>query len=135
MEDIPVAANWIAAALQSSGYLADFNPSSLWEIDRFFDENTRQGQAVPGGRLAESAGTRLFALGCYVGEVIRRNVGGEWVADEAAGEVNIALALTDGGMIWPVQRMIKRFNNGAEDGIVAYGSAFGLTVGQPTILG
>lgn len=33
--------------------------------------------------------------------------------------------------IWPVQRVIKRYKNGAEDGIAAYGAALGLDVGEP----
>lgn len=36
VEDVDAGAKWIATALSSSGYKADFTPSSLWEIDRFF---------------------------------------------------------------------------------------------------
>ena len=33
--------------------------------------------------------------------------------------MNIALRQPDGGLIWPVQRAMKRYENGAEDGIYA----------------
>jgi hypothetical protein len=133
IEDIDAAATWIAQALQSSGYHADFTAPSLWSIDRFFDEQSDRGPAKRGGLLATDLGSRLFALGAYLGEVIRRNVGGTWHADEEdpRGEINVELVLPDGTKIWPVHRVMKRYTNGAEDGIAPYGAALGLEVGQP----
>src|SRR4029453_9500950 len=113
VEDIRTAADWIAKALSSSGYRADFSITSLKEVDRFFDEHSKNGQAVPGGLLSEQLGSRMFALGGYVGEVIRRTHGGHWQANDKdpEGEINIALVLPTGGLIWPVQRVMKRFKN------------------------
>lgn len=123
VEDARAASSWIATALSSSGYKADFSLESLREIDRFFDEHSKDGQAVPGGLLAEQLGSRLFALGSYVGEVILRAYGGEWCADDndPEGELNIEVVLPNGAILWPVQRAAKRFENGPEDGIYAYG--------------
>jgi hypothetical protein len=131
VEDAGAAAEWIATALSSSGYRADFSPHSLWEVDRFFDEHSKRGKPRRRGLLAENLGQRLFAVGSYAGEVIRRDLGGEWRADEAdpEGEVNIELHLPDGAVVWPVQRAMKRLSNGREDGIAAYGAALGLNVG------
>jgi hypothetical protein len=125
VEDVRTSAKWIAKALSSSGYQADFSLASLKEIDRFFDEQSPNGDPIPGGLLSEQLGARLFALGGYVGEVIRRTNGGKWQAkdEDPRGEINITLVLPGGGMIWPVQRVMKRFKNGAEDGIYAYGIA------------
>ena len=116
-------ADWIANALTTSGYSADFTLESLKEIDRFFDEHSRNGEAVPGGLLSEQLGPRIFALGAYVGEVISRMHGGTWRADESdpEGEMNMEIILSSGTIIWPMQRVMKRFKNGAEDGIYAYG--------------
>jgi hypothetical protein len=132
--DIREGAEWIARALSSSGYKADFSPQSLWEIDRFFEEQSKDGRAVRGGLLAEGLGQRIFCLGAYAGEVIRRHAGGEWVTneDDPNGEINIELRLTEGALCWPVQRVMKRFKNGAEDGIAVWGLAFGLDVGPST---
>ncbi|MFF5233197.1 hypothetical protein [Dactylosporangium sp. NPDC000521] len=82
--------------------------------------------------LAQQLGARLFALGAYVGEVVRRHTGAAWSGDDddPAAEVNIALDLPDGRRIWPVQRVMKRFSNGGEDGLVAYGAALGLDTGS-----
>lgn len=132
-EDLDRAASWIAEALSSSGYVADFSPSSLWSIDRFFDEQSKRGRPRRGGLLANNLGSRVFALGAYTGEVVRRHAGGDWHCneDDPRGEINVQLVLPDGGIIWPVQRVMKRLRNGAEDGIAAYGAALGLDVGQP----
>jgi hypothetical protein len=125
LEDVSFAADWFALTLWGSGYAADFSFDSLKEIDRFFDEHTCDGQAVAGGLLSEHLGQRIFALGSYVGEVIRRRHGGEWRGsdDDPMGEINLELVLPGGGVIWPVQRVMKRFRNGAEDGIYIYGAA------------
>jgi hypothetical protein len=130
IEDALTAAEWIAAALTSSGYVADFSPSSLWEVDRFFDENIVEGQPRPDGLLARDLGARLFAIGAYTGEVIRRSGGGEWSADDAdpRAEINIELHLPDGQIIWPIQRVMKRYANGPEDAIAPYAAALGVRV-------
>lgn len=131
-EDIDASAAWIAQALQSSGYRADFSAQSLWSVDRFFDENSDRGQPRRGGLLAANLGSRMFALGAYVGEVVRRSAGGTWHTDDedARGEIDVELILADGTRIWPVQRVLKRLKNGPQDGIAAYGAALGLDVGQ-----
>jgi hypothetical protein len=131
IEDATNASTWIATALSSSGYVADFSAASLWQIDRFFDDQVQGGTARPGGLLSQDLGSRLFAIGAYIGEVIRRERGGEWVADDndPQAEINVAVRLTDGTMFWPVQRAMKRFKNGPEDGIAAYGAGIGLELG------
>jgi hypothetical protein len=119
------AADWVAGALSASGYRADFSMASLAEIDRFFDDQAPGGTVKPDGLLSEQLGSRLFAIGSYVGETLRRNLGGEWAGNDAdpEAEINIALKLSGRGTIWPVQRTMKRFRNGREDGIATYGAA------------
>lgn len=131
VEDLRGAADWISQALSSSGYFADFSPASLWAVDRFLDDNSVAGRPRPGGLLDRDLGSRLFAVGAYTGEVIRRALGAEWRADDQdpQGEINVELVLSDGVIIWPVQRAIKRYQNGAEDGLAAYAAALGVTVG------
>ncbi len=130
-EDALKGAEWISQALQSSGYRADFTAESLWHIDFFFDDHSRNGEPTPGGLLSDNLGKRLFALGAYTGEVLRRHIGGEWHEDDTdpQAEINIELKLTSGAQYWPVQRVMKRFKNGSEDSIAAYGIGMGLQVG------
>ena len=118
LQDIMTSKDWIAMALNSSNYAADFSINSFKEIDRFFDE-----QNMPDGILSRNRGQILFALGAYIGEVIISVCGGEWLTDDndPQGEVNIAVRLKNGTIIFPVQRAMKRYMNGKEDSIYDYG--------------
>lgn len=132
IEDAQEMSQWIAKALSASGYQADLSLQSLKEIDRFFDEHSCDGEAVPGGLLSEDFGARMFALASYIGEVLRREYGGQWRADDddPEGELNIALEFDRGGTVWPVQRVLKRMQNGAEDGIYVYGVLIGKSINE-----
>jgi hypothetical protein len=123
VRDANAAAEWVATALSSSGYKADFTLDSLKEIDGFFDDQAPGGNPKPGGLLSENLGARLFALGAYVGEVIRRQGGEQWQGDDAdpEAEINLVIQLKSGSKFWPVQRVMKRFKNGPEDSIYPYG--------------
>jgi hypothetical protein len=122
--DALALAEQISQALSQSGYRADFSLESLKEVDRFFDEQALNGKPKAGGLLSQPLGARLFAIGAYVGEVIRRHNGGEWSGDDndPQAEIDIAVRLETGVILWPVQRVMKRFKNGAEDGIWLYGA-------------
>jgi hypothetical protein len=124
VSDALASAEWIARALSQSGYKADFTLDSLKQIDRFFEEQAVNGRPKAGGLLSEQLGARLFAIGAYVGEVIRRQNRGEWHGDDndAQAEINVAVRLKNGTILWPVQRVMKRFKNGAKDGIWIYGA-------------
>lgn len=117
LEDIEAAKDWVAAALNQSGYQADFTLESLRELDRFFDE-----QHTPDGILSQQTGQKLFALGAYLGQVILNICGGAWLTNDndPGGEINIAIRLDDGTLLFPVQRVIKRYANGVEDSLYAY---------------
>lgn len=132
-DDLPASAEGVSRALQAAGYHADYSPGSLWQIDRFFDENVVSGSAKAGGLLSTELGARLFGIGAYLGEVVRREKGGDWIYDDAdpQAEINAKLQLSDGATCWPVQRVMKRFKNGAEDGVAIWAIALGLDVGTP----
>jgi hypothetical protein len=123
LRDVSIAADWMARALSSSGYQADFSLESLGEVDRFLEEQAPGGKPKRGGLLSTDFGNRLFSLGAYVGEVVRRQAGGQWEGDDSdpQAEINVAVRLPSGGMIWPVQRVMKRCKNGDEDSVYAYG--------------
>jgi len=125
VSDAVASAEWMANALSSSGYKANFSLDSLREVDRFLDDQAPGGNPKPGGLLSQNRGVRLFALGAYVGEVIRRQAEGQWQGDDGdpKAEINLAVHLKSGAICWPVQRVMKRFKNGAEDGIYIYGIA------------
>jgi len=135
-EDIPVGADWISEALQSSGYKADFSPESIAEVERFFGEHTDDGAPKPGGLLASGLGGKLFALGSYCGEVLRRDLGGEWLTDDSdpKGEVNATLRLANGTDCWPMQRVVKRVW-GDEANLVHWAAVIRGETGDPVDIG
>ncbi|WP_252541710.1 hypothetical protein [Streptomyces sp. RO-S4] len=130
LDDVRTSADWIASALDSSGYRADFSPGSLHDVERFMTEHSNPGTAVEGGLLAAGLGARLFGVGCYVGETVRLSLGGVWEADDtdAAGELNVRVRLAGGAVVWPVRRVVKRFQNGPEDSVTAYAVLLGVDV-------
>ena len=76
VDDLELASKWVAKALNSSNYQADYSVESLKEIDRFFEEENK-----PGGILSKNVGQILFSLGAYVGDVFIKEFGGKWVTD------------------------------------------------------
>lgn len=101
----------------SSGYHVDDTVHCMKEIDRFFDE-----QATPTGILSKHRGQILFSLGAYIGQTLIKLYGGEWITDDGdiKGEMHIAVKLSNGSIIWPVLKCMKRYTEGKEDSIYAY---------------
>ena len=87
------------------------------------DEQFPNGRPKPGGLLARETGARIFALGAYVGETIRRHGEGQWFARDGDPDdvLNLTVKLKSGSIFWPMQRIMKRLQNGPEDGIYVYG--------------
>lgn len=132
VEDVREAAVSIADIATAAGYAFDFTPTSLSEVERFLDENAVHGEPTPGGLLSKDLGSRVFALGAYVGEVIRAAAGGEWVADDALdADLTVTLKTSDGVLLWPNQRVMKRIMVGAAESVVDYAAAIGVETGQP----
>jgi hypothetical protein len=129
LSDIKKASAWITEALNSSGYAVSMNIESLKEVDRFFNEQMDDATHTPkqGGLLSENIGSRLFAIGSFMGEVIISEFGGKWIADDndKHGEINIAVELLNGSIIWPVQRVMKRYGEGPENDIYNYALVVG----------
>jgi hypothetical protein len=121
--DAEAAAARIATKLLALGYTADFSVDSLAEIERLFLEDTSDGLPRASGVIDQDPAGWMFALGSYVGEVIRRHAKGEWIGDDNLQfpKRDIAVKLPPSLMLWPVQRVWKRLRNGLEDNIHHYG--------------
>src|SRR5450755_2238569 len=106
-----------------SGSRRLYAPLGIWLI------SARQafGQSIDSSTITRPPGSHA----AYTGEVLRRNLGGQWQTNDAdpEGELNVALTLPVGDVVFPVQRVMKRFKNGTEDSVAAYGAALGLVVG------
>ena len=102
----------ISRVLINYGYKTDFSIDSLSEIDRFIQENSIKGYAKADGLLAEQTAEKLYTLGAYVGEVIRRKHGGKWIIElfeETKMDINIRL--NNGHVFCPHNLVMKKLWN------------------------
>jgi hypothetical protein len=124
LEGIKSGSDWIVKAFDSDNYTLDYTIDSIIEVDRFFTANMNNNKPKKSGRLyGKGFGPKLFSIGSYIGETIIKNVhGAEWITDDndPLGEVNVSIKLPDSGIIWPMQKVMKRFKNGREDAIYPY---------------
>lgn len=123
-EDIKKQSDWIVKAFEYDGLKLDYTIESIVEIDRFFALNMKDGKPKKGGRLSKKGfGGVLFSMGSYLGETIIKNIDGtEWLTDDNApqGELKTAMKLPNGTIIFPIQKVMMRFQNGKEDSIYPY---------------
>ena len=61
----------------------------------------------------------VAAFGSYLGETIRRRLGGQWIADEGDAFCLLNVGNTD-TRVFPFSKMEKRFVNGIEDALADY---------------
>jgi hypothetical protein len=124
LEDIKVQSSFIIKAFSADDLKLDYTVHSFIEVDKFFNRNVDNGRPVKGGRLTKNLGPIIFSIGSYVGETIVKTIpGAVWQTDDndPQGEINASVRLPDGTIMWPMQRVMKRFQNGSEDSIYVYG--------------
>ncbi|GIL38401.1 hypothetical protein [Roseiterribacter gracilis] len=116
------AAAWAATMVGSRGVTLDGSVESLRILDMLVDDARDAIQGEPNAPQA----ALLWALGAYLGEVLRNARGGSWSVgafDDLDQFWGTSLTYADGLQVWPMQRLIKRFLNGPDDAIYAYGVA------------
>lgn len=92
----------------------DYSVSSVKLIDALIEKLRSEGNDE---KLAEN---EIMAFGAYIGEVIRRQVGGHWTKPELAGfpkdgaTYSVVLALPNGGATNPLGRVLKYFRHGSQ---------------------
>ena len=124
IQDIETQADWIVKAFAADRLKLNYTIHSFIEIDKFFSKHSKNGQPVKGGRLSQNLGPIIFSIGSYIGQTIVKTIpGAKWQTDDndPEGELNVSIVLPDGTTIWPVQRAMKRYQNGPEDSVYVYG--------------
>jgi hypothetical protein len=92
----------------------DYSVQSVKLIDALLEKLRSEGSDE---KLAEN---EIMAFGVYVGEVIRKQVGGYWTKPEYAGfpkdgaTYSVVLSLPNGGVTNPLGRVLKYFRHGSE---------------------
>lgn len=124
LQDIKTQSNWIIRAFAEDKLKLDYSIHSFINIDIFFNKHSNNGKAIKGGRLSKNFGAIIFSIGSYVGETIIKNIpGSDWQTNEQnpEDEFNVSIQLPNGTTIYPIQRIMKRFQNGTDDAIYVYG--------------
>jgi len=134
MEPKPTVADMMAAYAQdavdhaktAAGVTLDYSPDSIKHVEGVLETlyaATPRGlsRIFRRGPTQEDVATMAKMYGGYIGEVVRRTAGGEWVLDTeiAAGETVISLRKGE-QRIFPPAKVHKRLANGSEDNVWFY---------------
>lgn len=102
----------------------DFTVETLKFTDSFLQRFRDEGLTV--NDFAET----IFVAGCYVGQVMVQNNGGEWIKQEDANlpsgvtMMPIVIKLPNGTITDPIAKSFKRFYNGEAESIPYYYHVF-----------
>ncbi|MCX7205600.1 MAG: hypothetical protein NT086_06345 [Proteobacteria bacterium] len=107
---------------QMNGKKLDYSPESLKIIDQLVLGFRKEGNSV------ESMNKTLIIFGCYVGEVMVRNLGYKW-DNPTQKEISIGFDLTgvrgkNAGFSNPIGKVFKLMKNGQEDSVEHFYNVF-----------
>lgn len=125
LEQMIQSADSVVALCGAHGVELDYSIDSLRRVDDFIEKYCPQGVPTRGGPFYDQTLMKIFAVGLYVGEVMRRNVGGSW--SDAALEQSAfgyCLVMEDGAVVWPVLWAMNRQESGLERSLYGYGACF-----------
>ena len=109
----------VQLAAQEFGDELDFSPGSLEAVDAQIESVREEGST------GEDAAEALFVLGCYMGEVLVRNLGGRWVATPRSPLAAVCpwpmVVELPGGTAWdPIGKAYKRLELGDSEYLPGY---------------
>lgn len=101
----------------------DYTAGSIYTLERFIAEQFDPPRS-------NYVGDNLpIGIGCYIGEVIIRTVGGNWNS-EGKPEINNIGPIQ---AIYPMQKALKRFKNGSEESLAWYYQTIVRYAGQESL--
>jgi hypothetical protein len=97
----------------------DFSPGSLEIVDSLIESLREEGMD------AEEAAERLFVMGCYLGEVMVRHLGGAWAPTARSPLRGVSpwpmVVALDGGSAWDaIGKTYKRLELGDSEYLPAF---------------
>lgn len=104
----------LVSIFQDFGVPLDYSMESLQRIESYIEENYPRSEGGNNPFPAVRAGVKLFYLGAYLGEVLRKKVGGQWVFDERhpLGQIQAELRLSNGKTLRPIEEIMNRVEEG-----------------------
>jgi hypothetical protein len=112
----------VEVAWEEFGLDLDYSPGSLEAVDAQIDSLREDGLT------GEDAAEALFVLGCYVGEVMARFLGGKWVPTPRSPLAGISpwpmVVVLPAGSAWdPIGKAYKRLELGDSEYLPAFFAA------------
>lgn len=112
----------VTLARDEFGDTLDFSPGSLETVDGEV-ETVRED-----GLTGEDAAEALFVIGCYLGEVMVRHLGGRWTATARSPLADLSpwpmvVLLPDGSAWDPIGKAYKRLELGDSEYLPAFFAA------------
>jgi len=100
----------------------DYSPGTLEAVDAHVESLREEGLT------SEDAAEMLFVLGCYVGEVMARALGGRWAATRRSSLAEVSpwpmvVQLADGSVWDAIGKVYKRFELGDSEYLPAFFAA------------
>jgi hypothetical protein len=99
----------------------DYSEESIEKLDEIINKGWS-------GRTPAMLEPTVVAFGAYLGEAIRRNIGGEWGFAENEGYYLDKVG--EKAKIFPIAKVTKRFKNGEEDSLGFYYQAIKDTLSE-----
>jgi hypothetical protein len=111
----------VRAAWEEFETRLDYLPGSLESVDAQIESLREEGLT------SEDAAETLFVLGCYLGEVMARALGGRWIATARSPLAEVSpwpMVVQLAGSTWdPIGKTYKRFELGDSEYLPAYFAA------------
>lgn len=109
----------VEAAWEEFGDDLDYSPASLEAVDAEIESLREEGLT------GEDAAEALFVMGCYLGEVIARTLGGRWTDTSRSALAGVSpwpmVVVLPGGSAWDaIGKAYKRLELGDSEYLPAY---------------
>ncbi len=88
----------------------DYSIESLHRIENYLEENYPSNQDAKNPFPAVRVGVKIFYIGAYLGETLRKKLGGNWQFDEhdPLGQIRAELCFENGERIRPIEDVMTR---------------------------
>lgn len=113
------AVRWRAAAFDYSPGTLDMLEEMLEELYQELSRKTTKKRFGLGKSDVDVAQWANL-WGIYLGEVLRRELGGTWITGHEEAPTLLAVEFSDGTVIFPTARVFRRLSDGSAENVVEY---------------
>lgn len=105
-------------AQRDFGVTLDFSPASVERLEGILARQVEEMKDSPLLPIQIEAIAKVW--GAYLGEVIRRQRGGDWISPKTGPFAGLCVLRMGTEEICPLAKVYKRLSDGAEDNLFAY---------------